>query len=271
MADSTSPNLEITYNNKFYSTNIEVLHTPSDNAIQDFIRTIRDEEKKNTKGAVHLFFPMKEPKVLTIIDEHLRDFKFRGVYNWKSGDTQYMEFYHWMPTDVPDKVPAFATSIVGATVLLYHGDQALCIVEKGRFGGKKKFPGGAVNLGENMVQAALREVKEEVGLSEEELDLENMKLVGGYTQGNARPGAIGDQFSVLAIPVKQDFKSLMVKMKTDDTEIKSIHVVSMTKVLSEPAEQQTAEFLGDALQAMTSVVNDKGLSVIKSKNGWKFV
>lgn len=58
------------------------------------------------------------------------------------------------------------------------------------------MPGGAVNRGEDVVQAFAREASAEFGLA---VDMEHAVLIGGYQRNRARDGCISDNFTVLAL------------------------------------------------------------------------
>lgn len=251
---------------KFNATIIEVIKEPTD--IKSLVSLVETEEKKNTKGAVYIYFPFTwamTNQVLPVMFNQLSQFKLRATYDWKGDGQLYMEYYHWMNQDIPDMVPAFATSISGVTVLLHDDDkQVIFIVEKGRFNGKKKFPGGAVEPKENAVQAAIREVKEEVGLQEDALDQKEMAVLAGYTQGNARPGGINDQFHGISIKVKGRFQDLALKKQ--DHEVKEIHILKLQDILDMPAEQQQAEFLGNAVLMIQRHAANAGFKLAQKKN-----
>ena len=94
-----------------------------------------------------------------------------------------------------DPVPGYATSIEGAFALLLSPDstKVLLVWERRAW----SCPGGSVNLGECKVDAACREVHEEVGVK---VDLSKpIEYLGGYSRGRARDNLINDNFSAFAL------------------------------------------------------------------------
>lgn len=94
-----------------------------------------------------------------------------------------IQHYCWLGAG-DDKVPPPSTQNLGVSVLLVGVDRSVCLVrERGRDGaaGPLKFPSGTVDAGELPTAAAVREVREELGLRVEELAAEpEFALLNGY-------------------------------------------------------------------------------------------
>lgn len=93
-------------------------------------------------------------------------------------------FYKWNVPDVPDKVPAWATSMLGVSCLILSPDQksVLMIYEYGKF----KAVTGVLESGHLFGQTCFKEVEEETGIN---LDPEfGLHICGGGILSNAKLG-----------------------------------------------------------------------------------
>jgi len=131
--------------------------------------------------------------------------------------------------------------LVSATALVVHEGKVLVIRRANEPGkGKWSFPGGLVELGERVVDAVKREVKEEVGL-----DIEVLKCVGVADNIIGESGRIKYHYVILgflARPLNLDVKAneevlewrWMSKeelLKSDSTKTAKILVNSLTSGL----------------------------------------
>jgi ADP-ribose pyrophosphatase YjhB (NUDIX family) len=86
-----------------------------------------------------------------------------------------LEFHHatgmnanlclWLKDDVENKIPEYATHQVGVGAMVVNSkDEILCVREIRNNYRPWKIPGGLAELGEQLDEAAIREVKEETGI-----------------------------------------------------------------------------------------------------------
>ncbi|KAI5403562.1 hypothetical protein KIW84_050938 [Lathyrus oleraceus] len=84
-------------------------------------------------------------------------------------ESDYLMLVYWIP-DTPDSIPANASHRVGVGAFVVNNKREVLVVQEtsGRFGGTGvwKMPTGAVNEGEDICDAVIREVKEETGSAE---------------------------------------------------------------------------------------------------------
>ncbi|KAL6543009.1 hypothetical protein OROHE_010529 [Orobanche hederae] len=90
-----------------------------------------------------------------------------GFY-FHHAEPKYLMLVSWLPISTPDTLPANASHRVGiGAFVLNEKNQVLVVQEKnGEFRGSGvwKFPTGVVDEGEDICDAAVREVKEETGI-----------------------------------------------------------------------------------------------------------
>jgi 8-oxo-dGTP pyrophosphatase MutT (NUDIX family) len=85
-------------------------------------------------------------------------------------------------------VPPFATHYIGAGGVVLRDDGRLLVISerhKTRPGRHLKLPGGALNAGEHIAQAVVREVKEETGIASEFESLVCLRHWHGYRFGKS--------------------------------------------------------------------------------------
>jgi ADP-ribose pyrophosphatase YjhB (NUDIX family) len=85
-------------------------------------------------------------------------------------------------------VPPFASHYIGAGGVVVNGDDELLVVqEKVRRGPDRhyKLPGGALKVGEHLVEGVVREVKEETGIETLFVSLACFRNMHGYRHGRS--------------------------------------------------------------------------------------
>uniref|UniRef100_A0A7N0UEE6 Nudix hydrolase domain-containing protein n=1 Tax=Kalanchoe fedtschenkoi TaxID=63787 RepID=A0A7N0UEE6_KALFE len=84
-------------------------------------------------------------------------------------EPKYLMLVHWIP-DTPDTLPANASHRIGVAAFVTNDKKEVLVVleNSGKFKGTGvwKFPTGVVDEGEDIFDAAQREVKEETGVSQ---------------------------------------------------------------------------------------------------------
>ena len=84
----------------------------------------------------------------------------------------------WLPEDESSGIPEYPHTYLGVgTITINDKNEILVIKEKVRFYNNWKFPGGYVDRGENILDAAVREVKEETGVQTEPIGLVGFRHV----------------------------------------------------------------------------------------------
>ncbi|KAK3868560.1 hypothetical protein Pcinc_026060 [Petrolisthes cinctipes] len=93
---------------------------------------------------------------------------------------QFVMMVRWLPINEPNNVPRYAHNVVGVGAFVVTDDNDLLVVRE-RFYKRPhwKLPGGYVELGENLGEAAVREVKEETGVEAQFVSLVAFRHVHG--------------------------------------------------------------------------------------------
>lgn len=89
-------------------------------------------------------------------------------FEFHHAEQEYLMMTKWLPEDVPSTLPPNASHQVGVGVFIFdtESNRVLAVQERnGPLKGKGvwKMPTGLVNVGEDITEAAVREVKEETG------------------------------------------------------------------------------------------------------------
>ncbi|XP_058729878.1 nudix hydrolase 7-like [Vicia villosa] len=88
-------------------------------------------------------------------------------FRYHHAESDYLMLVYWIP-DTPDSIPANASHRVGVGAFVVNDKREVLVVQEtsGKFGGTGvwKMPTGAVNEGEDISDAVIREVKEETGI-----------------------------------------------------------------------------------------------------------
>ncbi|KAK7320255.1 hypothetical protein VNO77_29570 [Canavalia gladiata] len=104
---------------------------------------------------------------LPIQHSNLVDSAVKAGFRYHHAEPDYLMLVRWMP-DIPDTLPANASHRVGVGAFVVNNNKEVLVVQEtsGKFRGTGvwKMPTGAVNEGEDICDAAVREVKEETGI-----------------------------------------------------------------------------------------------------------
>ncbi|RDX66473.1 Nudix hydrolase 2, partial [Mucuna pruriens] len=92
----------------------------------------------------------------------------KAGFRYHHAEPDYLMLVCWISDTTPDSLPANASHRVGVGAFVLNNNNQVLVVQEtgGKFGGTGvwKMPTGSVNEGEDICDAAIREVKEETGI-----------------------------------------------------------------------------------------------------------
>ncbi|XP_018323815.1 nudix hydrolase 8 isoform X2 [Agrilus planipennis] len=96
----------------------------------------------------------------------------KNGFNFHHAKHGFVMMYKWLPSQEICNLPTFANTLVGVgAVVINNNNEILVVSEKFYDRPHWKLPGGYVEPGENLIDAAIREVQEETGIDTEFISL----------------------------------------------------------------------------------------------------
>jgi 8-oxo-dGTP diphosphatase len=146
-----------------------------------------------------------------------------GEIGWYPFDSNFVEGENMPPPETPKLTVDIVAPMEGGIVLIKRKNEP--------FEGMWAFPGGFVDIGETVEDAAVREMKEETGL-----DVELVRLVGVYSEPNRDPRGHNVSVAFLANVVGGEMKA--------DTDAEEVEILDPNSV---ELAFDHAEVVSDAL------------------------
>jgi len=136
----------------------------------------------------------------------------------------------WLPENESSGIPEYPSTYVGVgTITLNNNDEILAIKEKVKFYNNWKFPGGYVDRGENILDAAVREVKEETGVETEAVGIVGFRHVLPQEDIPFPPFKCSDIYVICALRTKDGGNTEIVKQEREISEAEWINVDEFLK------------------------------------------
>ncbi|XP_063824909.1 uncharacterized protein LOC135074522 [Ostrinia nubilalis] len=144
-------------------------------------------------------------------------------FNFHHSRDNFVMMYKWLPTDRPANLPpACHTNLGVGGLVLNDKNQMLVVVEKHAEISHWKLPGGYVERGEDIKDAAVREIKEETGIDAVFKSLVTFRHAHNRMFGNS------DIYAVVMLEATSD------TINKSDIEIKDCKWMDIQEFLSHP-------------------------------------
>ncbi|KRT79676.1 hypothetical protein AMK59_7502, partial [Oryctes borbonicus] len=144
-------------------------------------------------------------------------------FKYHHAKEEYVMMYKWLPQEETCNIPPYAHTSIGVGSVVVNGNNEILVVsEKYRFFEHWKLPGGYVEPGENLIDAAMREVMEETGVKTEFLSLLSFRHAHGGVFD------CSDMYVVVAL------KALSTDLKKCDRELADCAWMDINEYLAHP-------------------------------------
>lgn len=241
---------------RFAGANIAVAG-PVDSSFEARLQRTMDELVAAERRGVWMSVPIEHAAAASVARRH------GFSYHHADGDTAVL--LRWLRDEEPNPVPAFGTHIVGVGGLVINERrQVLCVREAigpdDTGPGSWKLPGGLMNLGEEIGEAAVREVKEETGI-----DCEFESVLTMRSQHGAAFDRDDLYFICAMTPKTED-------IKVDSREIAQCEWLSLDKYLRSTLDLVAARGGGDSLNSLLMrnvVASLRDSGQIPAEWGWR--
>lgn len=158
-------------------------------------------------------------------------------FNFHHARDDFVMMYKWLPDDSEPNLPPACHTNLGVGALVFNRkNQMLAISEKHYEYPHWKLPGGYVEKGEDIVDAAIREVKEETGVDVSFLSLITLRHSHNMMYGNSdiylllMMNAISDEITLSQREVK-DCKWMDIKEYTTHPHVHEFNRLIVRKAL----------------------------------------
>jgi len=185
---------------------------------------------------------------------HLLPEALSAGFRIHSGGGEEVECYKWVGSS-EDKVPPYATATVAVAGVTTDADGRLLVVKDRGKRSSWKFPGGYVDVGEDLGAAAAREVREETGVVAEAASVLGVRVV----EGRGRRGDVKDLY--VLVHMRASTTAIEVEHVEEIEEAKWVDLPTFAAESEHPLNRYGAYLAMQALEAQAAGGDGVGLSL----------
>uniref|UniRef100_A0A7N0RJ12 Nudix hydrolase domain-containing protein n=1 Tax=Kalanchoe fedtschenkoi TaxID=63787 RepID=A0A7N0RJ12_KALFE len=204
---------------------VELEEAMEPNAFAASLKASMDHWRKQEKNCVWIQLPLRLSSLV--------DIAVQEGFRYHHAEPDYLMLACWLPSR-PDTLPANASHRVGIGAFVINDHREVLVVQEksGAFGGSGvwKFPTGVVDEGEDICDAAIREVKEETGIDAEFIE------VLAFRQSHKGFCGKSDLLFVCML------KPLSSEIQKQDTEIEAAKWMPLDEYVNQPFIQKHGQF-----------------------------
>jgi ADP-ribose pyrophosphatase YjhB (NUDIX family) len=229
---------------------------PVDEQFEERLSLALGELRADGRKGVWLRVPIEHSAACAVAARH------GFVYHHAEGSESML--LHWMPeSQEPCPVPSFATHIVGVGgLVLNRSGEVLCVREaQSHRATSWKLPGGLMDLGEEVGDAAAREVFEETGVRTTFQSLLTMRVQHGAAFGR------DDFYFVAAMAPATDEETIRI----DATEISECAWLPLEEYVAGTEASAAERGVGDTMNSwlMRNLSAQLAAGVAPAQLGWE--
>lgn len=154
-------------------------------------------------------------------------------FKYHNAKEDYVMLYFWLPTHETNNIPQYSHTMIGVGALVVNEQNQLLVVQEKYFykAPRWKLPGGYVDAGENLVDAAIREVSEETGI------LAKFESLLSFRHAHYAMFGCSDIYFVISL------KALSNKINKCDREIAECRWMDIDEYLNHPNVHELNKFI----------------------------